>query len=183
MGALTLVLGGARSGKSTFAEQLAQREGGDAVLYVATAEAGDEEMARRIQVHRRSRPATWQTMEAPRDVGQAVRNHDEVAVVLLDCLTLLVSNCMNEAGDPFTAAVTARIQGEIDQLLCAVRDRSAHFIVVSNEVGMGLVPSSPLGRAYRDHLGRANQTLAQAADTVILMVAGLPLFVKGEALP
>lgn len=180
MGRLTLILGGARSGKSTFAEQLARRQGGERVLYVATAEAGDEEMERRIQAHRQARPPAWQTLEAPQNVGAAIGKHGGAAIVLLDCLTLLLSNCMATDGDPFAGTVTARISEEIDQLLDAIHRLDAHFIVVSNEVGLGLVPPSPLGRAYRDHLGRANQRLAQTAACVVLMVAGLPLFIKGE---
>lgn len=190
MGALTLILGGARSGKSTYAEQLAQLEGGDQVLYVATAQARDEEMRERILKHRQSRPAGWHTLEIPRYVGQAIVGYLEKAnriqakpaiqVVLLDCLTLLVSNCMESAADPFDSAVAAQVEQEITQFLDGIRRMPVHFIVVSNEVGMGLVPTTPLGRAYRDLLGRANRELAQAAATVILMVAGLPLFIKGE---
>ena len=174
---LVLVLGGARSGKSDYAQRLAGRLSPQ-VLYVATAAAGDEEMAERIARHRAARPATWDTVEAPRDVFpavyQALNGH---GAVLLDCLTMLASNLLlaNE-GDP--AAAEARLLADLDALsdLCAAR--RATLVIVSNEVGMGVVPAYPLGRAYRDLLGRANQHLARRADRVLLLVAGIPVDIK-----
>ncbi len=171
---LILVLGGARSGKSSYAQQLAQGLGRERVLYVATAEAGDEEMRERIERHRQGRPPGWRTLEAPRNVGQAIREQaGDAEVVLVDCLTMLVSNLLLEgAGEDEVLAQVRELAG------CA--QRAPHLIVISNEVGMGLVPPYPLGRAYRDLLGRANQLLAQSAGRVHLLVAGIPLIIKGE---
>ncbi|MDQ7029530.1 MAG: bifunctional adenosylcobinamide kinase/adenosylcobinamide-phosphate guanylyltransferase [Ardenticatenia bacterium] len=176
---LTLILGGARSGKSAFAEQQALEVGGDAVLFVATAEAGDQEMRRRIDRHRRSRPATWQTIEAPRRVGEILRRHGSGAqAVIVDCLTLLVANVLNGWKDPWAPEVAEAVRDEVGDLVTAARALKTHVFVVSNEVGMGLVPPSPLGRAYRDLLGEANRRLAAAADAVYLLVAGIPVRVK-----
>lgn len=182
---LTFILGGVRSGKSAYAQRLARERGGDRVLYVATAQASDEEMVTRIAAHRAERPAAWQTLEAPYAVGLAVRQWLATAtvppaVVLVDCLTLLVSNvlvAMGESPDPAQGEMAAL--AEADQLLAAVNEltsiagASPSWIIVSNEVGMGLVPPYPLGRVYRDALGRVNQRMAAAADEVWLMVAGL----------
>ncbi len=178
---LTLILGGARSGKSAYAERLAARSGGR-ILYVATAEAGDDEMAERIAKHQAGRPAGWTTLEAPRDAGAAIQaNGPEYDVVLLDCLTLLANNVIVPLPEPISAsAAEAALRRESDGLLAAYEAGSANWLVISNELGLGLVPSYPLGRVYRDALGRANQQLAAAADLVYFMVAGLPLVVKGE---
>lgn len=184
MGPLILVLGGARSGKSAYAQRLAQDRGQERVLFVATAEAGDEDMAQRIARHRQSRPAAWRTIEAPQRVGEAVRRHlGDARVVLVDCLTLLVSTTILSMGPvpDLTEAETA-VQKEVKALLQAYQESTATFIVVSNEVGLGLVPDTPLGRIYRDLLGRANQTLAAHAQAVYLMVAGLAVDVKALAL-
>lgn len=187
---LTLILGGARSGKSAYAQRLAWERGGDRVLYVATAQASDEEMAARIAAHRAERPSTWHTLEASRAVGPSVRQWlatatTPLAVVVVDCLTLLVSNvliAMGELPDPVQGEMAAL--AEADQLLAAVDELTSplearlSWIVVSNEVGMGLVPPYPLGRVYRDALGRVNQRIAAAADEVLLLVAGLPWRLK-----
>ena len=187
---LILLLGGARSGKSSYAEKIAAQSG-HRVLYVATAQAKDEEMQARVAVHRRARPSTWQTVEAPTGVGLAVRAalaDGPVNAVLLDCLTLLVSNLTlqglsEEDLDKVDvgvdeAAARERVAAELDALLDVFRVSDVPWIVVSNEVGWGLVPPYPLGRVYRDLLGWANQRLAAAADRVYLMVAGLPLDLK-----
>ena len=179
---MTLILGGARSGKSTYAEQLAAAEGGP-VLYVATAEAWDEEMRVRIAAHQAQRPAHWHTLEAPRHTGAAVAATLAAppgpAVVLVDCLTLLANNVLMALPETVgEAAATGALMAEVDALLAAYAGGSASWIIVSNEVGLGIVPAYPLGRVYRDALGRANQRLAAASDQVILMVAGLPLKVK-----
>ncbi len=177
-------MGGARSGKSTYAQRLAQERGGDHVLYVATAQRSDEEMEQRIAAHRAERPALWQTLEAPRDVGTAVMRwlaaaEAAPAVIAVDCLTLLVANALLAHGEEVDAITgEAAALAEADQLLAAVAGSGAQWIVVSNEVGMGLVPPYPLGRVYRDALGRVNQRLAAAAAEVILMVAGLPWRLK-----
>ncbi len=178
-GKLTLILGGARSGKSHYAEALAA-QAGRRVLYVATAEAGDEEMEARIAAHRARRPPEWETLEAARGVGAALIAHPSAAhadAILLDCLTLLVSNVILSGGEEEPDADTAWpwVQAEIEALLAAHRRLPGHFIIVSNEVGMGLVPPYPLGRTYRDCLGWANQALARAADRVVLMIAGIPM--------
>jgi adenosylcobinamide kinase/adenosylcobinamide-phosphate guanylyltransferase len=181
---LTLILGGARSGKSAYAERLAARAGGR-ILYVATAEAGDDEMAERIAAHRAGRPAGWTTLEAPRGAGAAIlATGMEYDVVLLDCLTLLANNVIVPLPEPISAPeAEAALRREVDSLLAVYAASSAKWLVISNEVGLGLVPPYPLGRVYRDALGRANQQLAGAADHVYFMVAGLPLVVKGELPP
>lgn len=185
---LTLVLGGARSGKSSYAEALAAEQGvsqGREVLYVATAEAWDDEMRRRISAHKAQRPAHWHTVEAPRHPGAAIRtalgeSGDPPRTVLVDCLTLLANNVLITLPEDATeAAATAALMEEVDELLAAWETCGGEWIVVSNEVGLGIVPAYPLGRLYRDALGRANQRLAAVADTVIFMVAGIPMRVKG----
>jgi adenosylcobinamide kinase/adenosylcobinamide-phosphate guanylyltransferase len=171
---LIFVLGGARGGKSAHAEKLAADLSGD-VLFVATSQPGDEEMRERIARHRARRPKAWRTLEAPLGVGAAIRGAGPSDVVLLDCLTVLVANVLMEhqVDDIPTGEAKAAATAEVEALLEAYRAGCTTWIVVSNEVGMGLVPDYPLGRAYRDLLGRANQRLAEAADEVILMVAGL----------
>jgi adenosylcobinamide kinase/adenosylcobinamide-phosphate guanylyltransferase len=187
MGRLILVLGGARSGKSAYAQRLAGELGGDAVLFVATAAAGDEEMAQRIARHQQSRPPLWRTLECPRHIGDALHvERCEATVVLVDCLTLLVSNVILAPDSTSTSTAEAAaiaVQAEVDALLQVCRCSPATFIVVSNEVGLGLVPATSLGRLYRDLLGQANQTLAAQAQAVYLMVAGLAVDVKRLASP
>ncbi len=177
---LTLILGGARSGKSAYAQSLAA-ERGRAVLYVATAEPGDAEMAGRIAAHRASRPAGWRTLEAARNVGEAIRvAAGEADLILLDCLTLLATNVIVPLPEPISAGeAEAALDAEVNALLAACRASRAEWILISNEVGSGLVPPYPLGRVYRDALGRANQRLAAEADEVVFLVAGLPLKLKG----
>lgn len=176
---LTLVLGGARSGKSVFAEKLAGQLG-ERVLYVATAQSLDEEMRERVRKHRERRPERWRTLEAARQVGKAIRgtvHPDEV--ILLECLTLLVSNSILEGGEEaILEEAQPRVDAEIDDLLRVFCDHAAPVIVVSNEVGMGGVPLYPLGRVYQDLLGRANKQLAAEATQVYLIVAGLPVDIK-----
>jgi len=182
---LILVLGGVRSGKSRFAEELAHQLG-QKVLFVATAQSLDEDMCRRIERHRQDRPGAWRTLEAPRQVGQALQTHLAGAdMVLLDCLTVLVSNLMMGANmDESQMEALApddleqRVNEELEGLLGALKDTEASLIIVSNEVGMGVVPPYPAGRVYRDVLGRANQALAQKADRVYLLLAGIPVELK-----
>ncbi len=167
---LTLVLGGARAGKSAYAQRLAER--GARVLFVATAEAGDEDMAARIRRHQAGRPAEWDTLEEPLDLVGALRPVvPDYDTVLLDCLTLWVSNLMHADGAP-------DVLGEVGRLLDLLREQEASAIVVSNEVGLGVVPMTQLGREYGDQLGRANQMVASAADDVWFVAAGLPLHLK-----
>ncbi len=176
---LILILGGARSGKSRLAEELAGRLG-PRVVYLATAEARDGEMAGRIAQHRARRLPSWRTVEAATGVGQALtREAHDADVVLLDCLTLLLNNLLLDLGDePDEAVAAARLEQEVDSLLAAYEQGTASLIVVSNEVGWGLVPPYPLGRIYRDLLGWAHQRLAARADRVYLVVAGIPLDLK-----
>lgn len=176
---MTLILGGARSGKSSFAQRMLERTGAP-VLFVATATAGDEEMAARIEAHRSSRPAHWKTLEAPLSVGDKITAEGAHPWVLVDCITLLASNVLFSLPEPVDEdAYRDQMDAEIERLITACREHPGRWVIVSNEVGLGLVPPYPLGRYYRDVLGRANQLLAAAAETVILMVAGIPLYVKG----
>jgi adenosylcobinamide kinase / adenosylcobinamide-phosphate guanylyltransferase len=183
MGRLILVLGGARSGKSDYAQALAQTLGGDRVLFVATAEARDEDMQRRIAVHRQSRPATWQTLEAPLNLGTLLsQRQSDAAVVLVDCLTLLVSNVILTLGEmPEPARAERAVWDEVKALVQACEQSMETLIVVSNEVGLGLVPDNALGRLYRDLLGKANQKLAAQAEIVYFMVSGLAVELKALA--
>lgn len=177
---LILILGGARSGKSSYAQKLALELAGADVLYIATAQAFDEEMRERIAVHRAERPAGWRTLEVPSLINGALADAvGNARVVLLDCMTLLASNALLALSEePSAQAAEAAVDAEVTALLMAWHSSHATWIVVSNEVGLGVVPSYPLGRAYRDALGRANQRLAAAANRVLFMVAGLPLTVK-----
>jgi adenosylcobinamide kinase/adenosylcobinamide-phosphate guanylyltransferase len=177
---LILILGGARSGKSALARELAVKIGGG-VVFVATAEAGDPEMVARIESHKATRTPDWRTIEAPMLVGKALGALDgDPRVVLIDCLTLLASNRIGALREPIELREAEELlHEEALGLLEAYRSSEATWIVVSNEVGMGLVPAHPLGRAYRDALGRMNQEMARAADRVIMMVAGVPMQVKG----
>jgi len=191
MGKLTLILGGARSGKSSFAERRAKELGGDSVLYVATSETKDEEMQQRVEKHRAERPSAWETVEAPRNVAQTLRQKRSAArVILLDCMTFLVANhLMDAAGpeddpfdapssNPFDTRIEADVLAEVEALVAYVKETQVDMLVVSNEVGLGVVPPYELGRAYRDILGRANQILARHADEVQFLVSGIPMRVK-----
>jgi len=168
-----LVLGGARSGKSGYAERLAA-DCGEPVLYVATATASDAEMAERIAQHRAQRPAHWRTLEAPTDVArQTAAALDGARTVLVEDLGLLLSNrLLEDEADGHVAEAGAG--AEVEALLRL----PANVLLVSNEVGLGLVPPYPLGRVFRDALGRLNQHAAALADEVVLIVAGLPLRLK-----
>jgi adenosylcobinamide kinase/adenosylcobinamide-phosphate guanylyltransferase len=171
MARTTFILGGARSGKSSFAQMLAE-ESGLACIYLATAEACDEEMAARIARHQEDRGPNWQTVEAPLDLCGAIADLGHTgSILLVDCLTLWLSNILGAGRDPVL---------ETERLLDALGRSRAQTILVSNEVGLGIVPETPLGRAFRDHAGRLHQRVAAHADRVALMVAGLPLWVKGD---
>ncbi|MFL5657535.1 MAG: bifunctional adenosylcobinamide kinase/adenosylcobinamide-phosphate guanylyltransferase [Ktedonobacteraceae bacterium] len=182
---LVLVLGGARSGKSAFAEQLAASSE-RRVAFIATATAGDDDMRARIARHRASRPPEWLTIEEPLQLAGAVRRAAELAdVLLLDCITLWLANWIGQQGDlePDDApgeAYTDRVLSDIEELLAtlAALGPGKTLIAVSNEVGLGIVPAYPLGRVYRDTLGWVNQRLARSADRVYLMVAGLAVDIK-----
>jgi len=184
---LIFILGGARSGKSDYALELARQLAGDQpVLFVATAQAGDAEMAERIARHRTERPDHWQTLEAPRQVGEAIERclaqaTPSPAVIVLDCLTLLVSNVLFAGEDAETepyAAIQARLDAEVQALLAAARTANRPLIVVSNEVGLGIVPLGRISRVYQDLIGRANRQVATAAEQAIFLLAGIPLDLK-----
>ena len=183
-----LILGGARSGKSRFAQQLAEKLGGK-VLFVATGQPLDDEMALRIGEHKRKRPKNWRALEIDVKVGQKLENQaGDADVVLLDCVTLLVSNILTKEGEepschcePCEAIseTEKRVIDEIEELIECINKHKGIFIVVSNEVGLGLVPDNKLGRVYRDLLGKANQLLAQHANEVYFMASGIPVKIKG----
>jgi adenosyl cobinamide kinase/adenosyl cobinamide phosphate guanylyltransferase len=164
---LTFVLGGARSGKSRYAEQVLARHAAP-WIYIATAEAFDNEMQARIAEHQARRLAGWRTVEAQLDLADALLRHGSMPV-LVDCLTLWLTNLMLGGHD--IAAATSGLEAALER-------RQAPVVLVSNEVGLGLVPETPLGRAFRDEAGRLNQRVAALADRVLFMVAGLPLTVK-----
>jgi len=165
---LTFVLGGARSGKSRYAERLVSALPSP-WAYVATAEAGDHEMAVRIRAHRARRGPSWRTIEAPRDLQAALAACENMPV-LIDCLTLWLSNLLLADAD---------IDRETERLERALAEAAAPIVLVANEVGSGIVPDHPLGRKFRDLQGVLNQRIAARADRVVLIVAGLPVAVKG----
>jgi adenosylcobinamide kinase/adenosylcobinamide-phosphate guanylyltransferase len=177
-----LILGGARSGKSRLAEQRATAHGGP-VTVIATAEAGDEEMAARIARHRADRPAHWQVIEAPTGLADVL---GQVACangcVIVDCLTLWLSNLITRdpasIDGPHPADHLAAWQDELNALVGVLPQLAGDVVLVSNEVGLGLVPESPLGRLFRDEAGRLNQTVAATCDVVTFVAAGLPLTLK-----
>jgi len=176
---VTLVLGGARSGKSTHAESLVTGSLHGAppqpAVYIATAQAGDVEMAARIAAHRARRAANWTTLEEPLKLAEALaRAASHGRPVLVDCLTLWLSNLMLAGGD---------VDDSTDALLRSLDGCAVPVVFVSNEVGLGIVPGTPLGRAFRDAQGRLNMRLADRADRVILMTAGLPQTLKDRRPP
>lgn len=171
-GSVTLVLGGARSGKSRYAETIC-RQTERALIYVATAEAYDDEMKARIAQHRADRAADgWQTIEEPKDLAAVLRREAVPGrVLLVDCLTLWLTNHLLGGAD---------IGAEIERLCAAVGAASGDVVLVANEVGFGIVPENKLARSFRDHAGRLNQRIAALADKVTLVVAGFPVQVKGS---
>ncbi len=185
MGRLILVTGGARSGKSRFAEELAKGLGND-ILYIATAVPLDEEMKDRISKHRRQRPERWETLEAYRDLDEALRScAPGKAGILLDCITIMVTNLMFESYTDWEAVNSAgrdevekNIKIEIEKLINEAKSLAMPFIAVTNETGMGLVPEYASARAFRDMAGRVNQMLAEAAEEVYLCVSGIPVRIK-----
>lgn len=166
---VTLVLGGARSGKSRYAERLVEGAAGSGT-YCATAEAGDAEMAERIAAHRARRGPFWRTVEAPLTLAAAIAAHAESErPILVDCLTLWLSNVL---------VAGKQVDEETGALCRALRTAAGTVVLVSNEVGMGLVPETPLGRTFRDAAGCLNQEVAALADRVVFVAAGLPLVLK-----
>ena len=180
MGKLTFILGGARSGKSSYAQCLAE-ESGKSVTFIATAQALDDEMSARIQQHRAERPIDWETLEVPLDIASHTQ-WIKSDVVILDCITLLISNLLMQfVKDDLVdeASFKPAVQKEVEELIVEIHQRKLDWIIISNELGLGLVPPYQMGRVYRDWLGWANQRLAREADKVILMVAGIPIIIKG----
>ena len=182
---LMLITGGARSGKSRYAEALARHyalgytQDEHDVTYIATLSASDDEMQRRIHRHQQQRPARWRTIEAPHNLSNAM-TQTHTRVVLIDCLSGFVANVLmqhEQAGED--AAVARCLQGVSDALEL-IKQRNQTVIIVSNEVGYGVVPAYPLGRWYRDALGLANQHVARAADAVSLVTVGIPQTLKGN---
>jgi adenosylcobinamide kinase/adenosylcobinamide-phosphate guanylyltransferase len=182
---IILVLGGARSGKSSFAEKIAL-ESGREVIYVATSEVKDEEMALRVKKHRERRPGHWYTLEEPLDPEVKLKDiAGPSSLIILDCLTLWVSNLLLHPEIPFAGAGSEEkeeyIAGKVNSLLTFLYRQSNGAILVSNETGWGIVPGNPLTRAYRDIAGRVNRECAERASKVYLTVAGLPVELKSLA--
>ena len=178
---ITLVLGGVRSGKSAFAESLLSHEEGP-VIYVATGEAMDEEMARRIRRHRERRPAHWQTLEAPLGLGEVLNRAPAAAgpspAVLVDSLDVWLANLLLSREEADSALVESAALSELDDLLLACRETASTAVLVTSEVGLSPVPPNRLGRYFQDLLGVVNQRAAAAADQVYLAVAGIPVQIK-----
>jgi adenosylcobinamide kinase/adenosylcobinamide-phosphate guanylyltransferase len=173
-GSVTLVLGGARSGKSRYAQQLAEQS--RHVVFVATAKACDEEMRAKIERHREDRPKEWPTVEEPLDLPKVLAEHElESEVIVVDCLTIFAANLLEAEGEDSDA-----IEHRVEALCDALRTAQCTVVLVSNEVGSGVVPAYPVGCRYRDLLGEINQKVARVANDVVLMVAGLPLALKGH---
>jgi adenosylcobinamide kinase/adenosylcobinamide-phosphate guanylyltransferase len=170
-----LILGGARSGKSAFAESLAK--GHDRVAYIATALIADDEMRRRVDQHRKRRPKNWITYEADTKLDAAIRSAAKTAtLIIVDCITLYVSNLLVQA--PGERGRQTFIMEEIEEICATARKVTPSVVMVSNEVGMGVVPDTPLGREFRDVQGKANQIVAAAADEVYFVVAGIAQKIK-----
>jgi len=172
---MIFITGGCRSGKSRYALDYANRHFSKK-LFLATSEALDQEMAQRIENHKRVRGPEWQTVEEPVEIANKIKEHGgDGKVILIDCLTLWLYNLLMRWDDD------SRVIDETDKLINVIKQNPASFILVTNEVGLGIVPADPLSRRYRDLLGTMNQRIAAALDTVIFMVSGIPLFLKGKA--
>jgi adenosylcobinamide kinase/adenosylcobinamide-phosphate guanylyltransferase len=180
----TLITGGARCGKSRFAELLAAHTKRP-VVYIATAQIGDEEMALRVKKHQQQRPSTWRLIEEPRNIRDTLLQlKDEDVIILLDCVTLWLTNLLLADGDLSNNERETQILDVVKEVAQLAQKIKPQVIFVSNEVGQGIVPEYPLARAYRDLAGRSNQILAHSADDVYLVVAGFPMEIKhsGEKL-
>lgn len=177
-----LIIGGARSGKTAHAIALAKTLSaarGAAVTYVATAQALDQEMQHRISLHRAERPTTWRTLEAPTGLAQALRHHREAGILVIDCMTLWLSNALlKDFREDAPTATLPSWQAELDEFLQWLQAVRSDVILISNEVGSGIVPLSSLARRFQDEQGRLNQVLAAACDQVTLVVAGIAVPIK-----
>jgi len=172
---ITLVTGGCRSGKSRFALKTAEQIADDNRLFIATSQPLDDEMKERVKLHRQERGPDWQTVESPVQLPETVTgNHDSAQVILIDCITMWISNLLL---DEFLSQKISEYMENLKQALIGAR---CPVLLVTNEVGMGIVPENRLAREFRDLAGSANQTLAGLADQVVLVVSGIPLWVKGE---
>ena len=176
---LIFVSGGARSGKSSFVQNWAIKNG-NKVLFIATAERSDEEMSERIDIHINSRPQSWETIEIPLNISKSLKKtHQKFDTVIVDCINLLASNALLKLPQNSTQQESDEaILFQIEDLLNQYKNSSATWLIVTNEVGLGLVPPYKLGRLFRDSLGRANQKLAKISDEMIFMVSGIPLYIK-----
>lgn len=171
MGKITFIFGGARSGKSSYAVTMARHRA--RVIFVATGEAKDDEMAERIRLHKQQRPVRWQTIEAPQYVAAALRTiPNRTEVVILDCLTLWISNCM------LTGTDDSAIMRQTAEILAVLRKAAYRSVLVANEVGLGIVPENQLARRFRDTAGMVNRLIAERAEEVVFMAAGIPWFLK-----
>jgi adenosylcobinamide kinase / adenosylcobinamide-phosphate guanylyltransferase len=171
---VTLVLGGVRSGKSNYAQQLG--DGAGRVVFVATAEALDDEMRRKVERHQNSRPAHWRTVEEPLGLAEIIVRHGpDCDLMIIDCLTFFAANLLEARGDD-----PHSIEQAVEDLCQALQSPPCSVVLVSNEVGSGVVPAYPSGRRFRDLLGEMNQSVARVASNVLLLVAGLPLLLKGQ---
>ena len=171
---VTLVLGGVRSGKSHYAQQLGEDAG--RVVFVATAEVRDDEMQRKVERHQNTRPQHWQTVEQPLGLAEVIVRHGpKCDLMIIDCLTFFAANLLEARGDDRLS-----IEQAVDDLCLALQAPPCSVVLVSNEVGSGVVPAYPSGRRFSDLLGEMNQSVARAASNVLLLVAGLPLVLKGK---
>lgn len=183
MSKIILITGGARSGKSTFAEKTASNLTKGKKAYIATAQIFDDEMAQRVKIHQSRRDDTWVTFEAPFAAERAISEANQIAdVILFDCMTIYISNflCAYESLDD-SDTITTELKDLVSRLIAAAREISGTIIFVTNEVGAGIVPENKLARIFRDCAGIANQMLASAADEVYLTVCGIPVIVKAAA--
>ena len=182
MGKLIFILGGARSGKSAYAQELA-KHCGIPVTFIATAQAGDDEMSARITKHRADRPAEWTTLEIQQNIAANLGTHPtQTGLYLLDCMTFLVANILFQYTEGEVCnelKATDAVSAEVEELLAHIHSNKADWIIISNEVGLGLVPPYPLGRIYRDLLGMANQRIAAEADEAYMLMAGIPMPIHG----
>lgn len=175
MSKIILIIGGARSGKSRYAQELAKRIG-KKVCFIATCEPQDEEMVKRVALHKKSRPHHWKTIEESKNIKSIlIKSKTKFGAIIIDCLGLLISNFLS------AGLKEKQIEREIKLILGIISKAEYATIIVSNEVGSGIVPDNPLARSFRDILGMSNQIMSRYADTVYIMQAGIPVTIKGEA--